>query len=56
MIAWELGKPRRKWDDNIKLDLKNIGCEDVRRVELIQDRIQWRELALLVLNLGFLLP
>jgi hypothetical protein len=39
-----LGITRRRWDDNIKLDLKGIGCEGVNWIHLAQDRIQWRTL------------
>jgi hypothetical protein len=38
------------------LDLMEIGCEDGRWMELAQDRVQWRTLVLVVLNLGVLLP
>jgi hypothetical protein len=38
------------------MDLKEIGCEDVRWMELAQDLVQWRVLVLAVLNLRVLLP
>jgi hypothetical protein len=37
-----LGIPRRKWEDNIKLDLKEMLCEDVDWIHTAQDRDQWR--------------
>ena len=47
-----LGKPRRRWEDNIKMDLQEVrgGCEDW--MELAQDRDRWRVLVGTVMNLG----
>ena len=39
-----------------KMDLREIGCEDGRWIELAQDRVQWQALVLAVLNLLVLLP
>jgi len=39
-----------------KMDLREIGCEDGRWMELAQDRVQWQALLLAVLNLLVLLP
>jgi hypothetical protein len=33
-----LGRPRRRWEDNIKMDLQKVGCEDMDWNELAQDR------------------
>jgi len=33
-----LGRPRRRWEDNIKMDLQELGCEGVDWIELAQDR------------------
>jgi len=33
-----LGRPRRRWKDNIKMDLQEVGCEGVDWIELAQDR------------------
>ena len=46
-----LGRPRRRWEDNIKMDLQEVGggCED--RMELAQDRDRWRALVSTVMNL-----
>ena len=39
-----LGRPRRRWDDNIKMDLQEVGCGGVDWIELAQDRDRWRAL------------
>ena len=39
-----LGRPRRRWEDNIKMDLKEIGGGRGDRMELAQDRDKWRAL------------
>ena len=46
-----LGRPRHRWEDNIKMDLKEVGggCEDW--MELAQDRDRWRALVSTVMNL-----
>jgi len=46
-----LGRPRRRWEDNIKMDLQEVGggCGDW--MELAQDRDRWRELVSSVMNL-----
>ena len=33
-----LGRPRYRWEDNIKMDLQEVGCEDMDWIELAQDR------------------
>ena len=45
-----LGRPRRRWEDNIKMDLQEVGCGGVDWIELAQDRDRWRVLE--VVNLG----
>ena len=47
-----LGRPRCRWEDNIKMDLQEVegGCEDW--MELAQDRDRWRALVSTVMNLG----
>jgi hypothetical protein len=37
-----LGRPRRKWEDNIKIGLRKIGIERANWIRLAQDRIRWR--------------
>jgi hypothetical protein len=44
-----LGRPRCRWEDNIKMDLQEVGCRDVDWIELAQDTDSWRALA--VMNL-----
>jgi hypothetical protein len=39
-----LGRPRRRWVDNIKMDLRDIGWDGRDWIELAQDRDQWRDL------------
>jgi hypothetical protein len=46
-----LGRPRRRWEDNIKMDLRVVGCGDVDWIELVQDRNRWRTLVNAVMNL-----
>jgi hypothetical protein len=46
-----LGRPRRTWEDNIRMDLLEIGCWCVDRMELAQDRDRWRALVSAVMNL-----
>jgi hypothetical protein len=46
-----LAKPRRRWVDNIKMNLRQIECEDVNRIHLAQDRVHWRVLVNTVLRL-----
>jgi hypothetical protein len=46
-----LGRPRRRWVDNIRMDLGEIGGDGVDGVDLAQDRDQWRALVNTVMNL-----
>jgi hypothetical protein len=46
-----LGRPRRRWVDNIKIDLLEIGWGGVGCITLAQDRDKWRALANAVMNL-----
>jgi hypothetical protein len=46
-----LGRPRRRWVDNFKLDRSEIGCDDMDWIDLAQDRDQWRALVKTVMNL-----
>jgi hypothetical protein len=46
-----LGRPRRRWVDNIKIDLREIGWDGEDWVDLAQDRDQWMALVKAVMNL-----
>jgi hypothetical protein len=46
-----LGRPRRKWLDNIRMDLVEVGWSDVNWIGLTQDRDRWRALVNSALNL-----
>jgi len=46
-----LGRPRRKWEDNIKMDLQKVRCGGMEWIELAQDRDRWRELVNVVMKL-----
>jgi hypothetical protein len=46
---WE--RPRRRWEDNIKPDLQEVGCGGMDWIELAQDRDRWRALVNAVMNL-----
>ena len=49
-----LGTPRRRWVDNIRMDLQEVGCGYMDRIGLAQDRDRWRTLVSAVMNLqGF---
>jgi hypothetical protein len=45
-----LGRPRRKWVNNIKMDLRETGWDGVDCINLAQDRDQWRSLVNTVIN------
>jgi hypothetical protein len=46
-----LGRPRRRWEDNIKMDLQEVGCVSVDWMGLVQDRDMWWALVNAVMNL-----
>jgi len=47
-----LGRPRRRWEDNIKMDLKEVmGCVDMDWIDVAEDRNRWRALVNAVTNL-----
>jgi len=49
-----LGRPRRRWDDNIKMDFQEVGCGGVAWIDLAQGRDGWRALVNAVMNLRVL--
>ena len=46
-----LGRPRRRWEDSIKMDFQEVGCGGMDWIELAQDRDKWRALVNVVMNL-----
>jgi hypothetical protein len=46
-----LRRPRHRWQDNIKMDLQEVGCKGMDLVDLAQDRDRWRTLGNAVMNL-----
>jgi hypothetical protein len=45
------GKPRRRWEDNTKMDLQEIGCGGMDWIDLAQNRDEWRAFVNTVMNL-----
>jgi hypothetical protein len=45
-----LGRPRCRWEDNIKADLQEVGCGIMGWIELAQDRDRWRALVNAAMN------
>jgi hypothetical protein len=46
----QLGRPRSRWEDNIKMDLREVECGVMDWIELAQNRDRWRELVNEVMN------
>jgi len=46
-----LGRPRRRWENNIKMDLQEVECGGMDWIELAQDRVSWRALVNTVMDL-----
>jgi hypothetical protein len=51
-----LERPRLRWEDGIRMDLKEIGWGDVEWIQLAQDRDRWRAVVSAVMNLRVLAP
>jgi hypothetical protein len=49
-----LGRTRHRWEDNIKMDPRTIGCEDVDWIHLAQDAYRWLAAKNTVMNLRVL--
>jgi hypothetical protein len=45
-----LGRPRRRWEENIKMDLRDVGWEGVHWIDMAQDRDRWRAVVSAVMN------
>jgi len=50
----QLGRPRRRWVDNIRMDLQEVGCGYMAWIGLAQGRDKWRRLVSAVMNLRVL--
>jgi hypothetical protein len=46
-----LGRPRRRWEYNIKMDFREIGIDGANWIQLAQDRVQWRAFVNTVIDL-----
>jgi hypothetical protein len=46
-----LGRPRHRWEDTIKMELREIGIHGANWIRLAQDRVQWRAFVNTVMNL-----
>jgi hypothetical protein len=46
-----LGRPRRRWEDTIKIDIWEVGWEDMNWIELAQDRVSWLSVVNEVMNI-----
>jgi hypothetical protein len=51
-----LGRPRRRWEDGVRMDLREIGLGGVDWIRLTQDRDRWRAVVSAVMNLRILTP
>ena len=47
----QFGRPKYRWEDNIKMDLQEVGCGSMEWIELVQDRDRWRTLVNAVMNI-----
>jgi hypothetical protein len=48
-----MGRLRRRWEDNIKMVLREVGCRGMDWIELAQDRDRWRGVVNAVINFRF---
>ena len=57
MLVWKpegkrsVGRPKHRWEDNIKIDLQEVGCEGMEWIELAQDMDSWRALVNVLMKL-----
>ena len=45
-----LRRPRRRWEDNIKMDFREVGCDPGEWIDLAEDRDQWRAYVRALMN------
>jgi hypothetical protein len=50
VVKRTLGRPRRRWQDNNKMDLQDVGCGGMDWVDVARDRDSWRALVKAVMN------
>jgi hypothetical protein len=46
-----LGRPRHRWEDNIKIDVREMGIDGANWIQLAQDRVRWQAFVNTVMNL-----
>ena len=46
-----LGRPRCRWENDIKMDLEEVGCGDMDWIDLARDRDRWQALVNMVMNI-----
>jgi uncharacterized phage-like protein YoqJ len=51
LVATPFERPKRRWEDNTKVDLQEVGSGGMDWIKLAQDRDRWRELVNAVMNL-----
>jgi hypothetical protein len=51
-----LGRPKRRWEDGVRMDIREIGLRSVDWIRLAQDRDWWRAVVSAVMNLRVLAP
>jgi hypothetical protein len=51
-----LGRPRHRWEDGIRMDLREIGWRGIEWIQLAQDRGQWQAVVSVVMNLWVMAP
>jgi hypothetical protein len=45
-----LGRPRRRWEDNMKMDIDEVGCGGMEWIDVVQDRDRWRAFVNVVMH------
>jgi hypothetical protein len=50
LVGRQLGRPRRRWEDKIKMDLREIGIDRANWIRLAWDRVHWRTFMSMVMK------